>query len=195
MARGVGVGNSNNIRGMPADAGSWDKGLVDRPALKGTEEKETGGSTIARNPDPTVARQVREIDPRLGLEWRPKGQWWTNPMFGDPKKGRPTGASLGSWRLTLDGKSGKTMGLMLLPPWWATSASQGQLEAYLQLHWKPRLQHYGRYVAGLETRQETLLNIQRSKQFAATDHGQLQWAMRKDEAGRRNDGFSYKGHY
>jgi hypothetical protein len=39
------------------------------------------------------------------------------------------------------------------------------------------------------------LNIQRSKQFAATDHGQLQWAMRKDEAGRRNDGFSYKGHY
>jgi hypothetical protein len=152
------------------------------------------GATTDRTPDPTVMRGLREIDPRLGLEWRPMGLWWTTWMAE-----RPPGAAPGCWRLTLKGKSGRRKGMMLCPPWWGTSAQAGELVAYMKVYWAPRLKDIRDFYANTEAFSDELTEkASRDRRMAALDkidHGILRHHSRGNHADRTGAGFSGREYF
>ena len=138
------------------------------------------GITIAKNPssgvswrrlDPTIARRIREIDPRLILEWRPAGRWWTGK--------RPMGASLGCWRICIEGESGEIRGWRMWPP----DCADGRLVNFLYSTWARRLfvERSQRYTPATRKQRLEELRVQEIKEkqekfdkwFNANDHGAL----------------------
>jgi|TARA_B100001123_G_scaffold242944_1_gene271619 hypothetical protein len=174
----------------PLAAQAAQSGWTAQAQRRGKSLPINAGATTDKIPDSTVLRALREIDPRLALEWRPMGRWWTT--FG--QKERPPGASYGAWRLTLKGKSGQRMGLKLCPPWWATSASQGELAAYLSRHWLPRLKNIRDYYQTTEGFSDELDDkVRRDRRAAAidrVDHGEIRHESRFAHAESTGAGFS-----
>jgi hypothetical protein len=121
---------------------------------------------------------MREIDGRLGLEWRPLGV----------SQGQPKWQPQGCWRITLRGQSGKTKGLRLWPP----DQCDGRLLAYLEAHWLPRVhaaKQYARQWMSEEAEQRQ--EAERRQGFmAGVDHGELQYALRRAHAERTGAGWS-----
>mgnify|MGYP003655754622 FL=1 len=175
-----------------AAGGAWQ---IDTPTRSPFAQAPlNAGVSSDRKADPTVLRGMREIDPNLRLEWRPMGQWWTTWA-----QKRPSGASFGAWRLTVGGKSGERRGMMLCPPWWATSAHGGELVAYLNTHWAPRLRsmrdYYGTTEAFSDDLTEKASKERRMSALDKIDHGGLRHVQRYHHANATGAGFSGREYF
>jgi hypothetical protein len=173
--------------------GAWNVDMKRRSVQRAAPIN--AGATSDRRPDATVVRGMAEIDPRLSLEWRPMGQWWTTWGVSE----RPSGASYGAWRLTLKGRSGQVMGLKLCPPWWGTSANCGELVAYLRSHWSPRLKNIRDYYQTTEAFSDELSEkasrARRMEALDKIDHGELRHASRFGHAESVEAGFSGREYF
>ena len=161
------------IQGVGSTRGSF----FEKRQKKTTHIKD-GGVTHAYRADPTVLRGMREIDPRLKIEWRPKARWWT----GWGMSTRPPEAELGGWRLLVQGESGSDRGLKLLPPTWGTSANCGELVAYLKAHWLPKIKQWRDYHQSLSMFNEEVAERQtrerRRQAWESIDHNEMWRASR-----------------
>ena len=95
-----------------------DRPTLDRPSWSGI---------MHRTVDPTIVRQIKEIDEALVVEWLAFGQWW----IGD----RPQAATLGCWRIGVRGRSGAVRWLRMWPP----ECADGRLIYFLTEFWKRRI--------------------------------------------------------
>lgn len=164
------------VAATASDRGAYFTDEVKR--VRPGDRQPDGGGTLAYLPPPEVVRRMREIDPRLSLEWRPLG---TNPA---------TELRTGAWRLMLLGQSGARKGMML----WAPEMMDGRFIAYLETHWLPRLHDARRYLQTTEAFSDELADKARRERSKATwsgfDYGELQWHGRRIHAMERGAGES-----
>jgi len=118
-----------------------------------------------RNLDPAIARQIRDIDPRLVIEWAPEGIWWT------PVSQVPPGATLGCWRLMLRGDSGLTKTMRM----WHPECADGRLVNYLTETWAHKLFISRSETATQRTKAEKLAEVYARQQQAEQREFDRMW--------------------
>jgi len=145
-----------------------------------------------RRPPPHILREIRAIDPRIGLEWRPWGKWWTGPD-------RPKDAQgYGAWRITLKGRSGFVKGLQMWPPQCMDARLVWHLKETLgrRLYWE---RNNPLMLAGdadrVHAMKDTAAKARQDKWWNSIDHGEMRHAARKDEAAILNDGSEHRAHF
>lgn len=134
------------------------------------------------SPPSFVVRRMREIDPRLALEWRPLGVSWGQPDY------QPTGC----WRIILRSPSGRVRGLRNWPP----DACDGRLLDYLETHWLPRVRGHRSYhdehlsEAGLAKKEQAAEREKRAGFLKDADHGEMWYTLRREHAELTGAGWS-----
>ena len=78
----------------------------------------------ARTLDPSIARQIHDIDPHLVVEWVAEGRWWTGGT-------QPPGATLGCWRIGVRGNSGAVKPIRM----WHPDCADGRLVNFIMESW------------------------------------------------------------
>lgn len=132
-----------------------------------------------RTPDPTIARQIAEIDSRLVVEWDPEGIWWT------PASRRPPGVmELGAWRIALRGDSGALRGMRM----WHPDCADGRLVDYLRATWGAYLFALRSQSSSADLRRKRIEGLRRDKErfdaelfdayWNPIDHGEMFHAVK-----------------
>ena len=137
-------------------------------------------TTLHRTLDPTIARQIAEIDPHLVVEWDPEGVWWI------PASRCPRGVmERGAWHLSLRGVSGALRGMRMWPP----ECADGRLVDYLKATWGAYIFILRSQASDAQARRERIARLKSEKEkydahlfdswWDTIDHGEMHRAVKE----------------